>query len=76
MDSNLITAIVTAIASAGSSTTVAIVAIMQTNKRIDDLNAHFSGRLDRIERRLDTIEQHLGAFAVDIARLKERTGLE
>ena len=71
MDPNLITAIVTAIATAGSSATIAIVAILQTNKRIDDL----AQRLDRIDRRLDNIEQHLATFAVDIGRLKERTGL-
>ncbi|MGH9610033.1 MAG: hypothetical protein ACRD34_10190 [Bryobacteraceae bacterium] len=71
MDANLITAIVTAVATAGSSTTIAIVAILQTNKRIDDL----SGRLDRMDRKLDNIEQHLGSFGVDIGRLKERTGL-
>jgi hypothetical protein len=71
MDANLITAIVTAVATAGSSTTIAIVAILQTNKRIDDI----AGRLDPIDRRLEAIEQHLGVFVVDIARLKERTGL-
>jgi hypothetical protein len=71
MDANLITAIVTAIATAGSSTTIAIVAILQTNKRIDDIAA----RLDRMDRRLEAIEHTLGVFAVDIARLKERTGL-
>jgi hypothetical protein len=69
VDANLITAIVTAVATAGSSTT--IVAILQTNKRIDDI----AGRLDPMNRRLEAIEQHLGVFAVDIARLKERTGL-
>lgn len=71
MDANLITAIVTAIATAGSSATIAIVAILQTNKRIDDLGS----RLDRIDHRLDVIEQHLASFAIDIGRLKERTGL-
>jgi orotate phosphoribosyltransferase len=64
MDANLITAIVTAVATAGSSTTIAIVAILQTNKRIDDIAA----RLDRMDRRLEAIEQHLGVFVVDIAR--------
>jgi hypothetical protein len=34
------------------------------NKRLDDMN-----------RRLELIQQHLGTFVVDIARLKKRTGL-
>jgi hypothetical protein len=71
MDANLITAIVTSVATAGSSTTISIGAILQTNKRIDDI----AGRLDPMDRRLEAIEQHLGVFVVDIARLKERTGL-
>ncbi|MGI9075603.1 MAG: hypothetical protein ACR2JB_30720 [Bryobacteraceae bacterium] len=63
MDANPITAIVTAVATAGSSTTIATVAILQTNKGMDDITA----RLDRWIAGFESVEQHLGVFVVDIA---------
>jgi hypothetical protein len=67
MDANLTTAIVSACATA----IVAIVAIVNNNKRLDDTNA----RLGRVETKLDTIEQMLASYAVDVARIKEKLGI-
>lgn len=67
MDPNVTTAIVSACATA----LVAIVAIVNNNKRLDDTNS----RLARLESKLDTIEQMLASYAVDMARVKEKLGI-
>lgn len=67
MDSNLTTAIVSACATA----LVAIVAIVNNNKRLDDTNT----RLARVESKLDHIEQLLVSYAIDVARIKEKLGI-
>ena len=67
MDPNLVTAIVSACATA----LVAVVAILNNNKRLDDTNS----RLGRLETKLDTIEQMLASYAVDVARIKEKLGI-
>lgn len=64
MDTNLTTAIV----SASGSVLVAIVAILSNNKRFDDVNR----RIDRLETRLEHIEQMLASYCIDVARIKER----
>ncbi|HZU26482.1 MAG TPA: hypothetical protein VFA04_13230 [Bryobacteraceae bacterium] len=67
MDPNLTTAVITASATA----LVAIVAIVTNNKRLDDTNS----RLGRVESKLDTIEQMLASYAVDVGRIKEKLGI-
>lgn len=59
MDSNLTTAIVTAIAIAGSSTTVAIVAILQTNKGFDDMREWIQGDFKGVSQRFDFVDRQL-----------------
>ena len=72
MDANLLSAIVTSIATAGSTAGVAITAIVLNNKRFESL-----------ERRLESIERDLKEFFKaeaehdrEIARLKDHTGLK
>ncbi len=67
MDSNLTAAIV----SAGATALVAIVAIVNNNKRLDDTNA----RLSRLETKIDHIEEMLGNYVLDVARIKEKLGI-
>ena len=67
MDANLTTAIV----SASATALVAIVAIVNNNKRLDDTNT----RLARVESKLDHIEQLLVSYAIDVARIKEKLGI-
>lgn len=74
MDSNLTTAIVSACATA----LVAIVAILNNNKRLDDTNKRLDDtntRLARLETKLDHIEQLLVSYALDVARIKEKLGI-
>ena len=61
MEPNLITAIV----SASATALVAIVALILNSKRFEDMGKRFddmSARLDRIERRLELIESDLKEF--------------
>ena len=67
MDNNLAAAIV----SAGSTTLVAICALVINSKRLDDL----SRRMDRLEGKLDHIEQLLVGYSLDVARIKEKLGI-
>ncbi len=67
MDSNLVTAIV----SASATALVAIVAILSSNTRLDETNAH----LGRVETKLDIIGQMLAGCAMDVARIKEKLGI-
>jgi septal ring factor EnvC (AmiA/AmiB activator) len=74
MDSNLTTAIVSACATA----LVAIVAIVNNNKRLDDVHKRLDDtntRLGRVETKLDTIEHMLASYALDVARIKEKLGI-
>ena len=107
MDSNLVTAIV----SASGATLVAVASLLLNNKRFEDIGKRFDDvgkrfddvhkrlddmnqnmnkrfddvnkRLERTDRRLELIEQDLKEFyktqgeqATDIARLKDKTGLQ
>jgi hypothetical protein len=67
VDPNLVTAVVSACATA----LVAVVAILNNNKRLEDTNS----RLGRLETKLDSIEQMLASYAVDVARIKEKLGI-
>ncbi|MFZ0595037.1 MAG: hypothetical protein WAM39_31540 [Bryobacteraceae bacterium] len=60
-----------AIVTASSTSLVAIVALIQNNKRMDD----FARRLERIDNRLDHIESTLAGYVLDMARIKEKLGL-
>jgi hypothetical protein len=53
MDSNLATAIVTAAATGGSTVAVAIVAILHSNKRIDDMARTMDARFADFSRGID-----------------------
>ena len=79
VDSNLLTAVITSITTAGSTAGVAIVALVLNNKRFDLIEK----RLDRIDVRLDGIERDLKEFyklqaehSTDIARMKDRLDLK
>ena len=74
MDPNLTTAIVSACATA----LVAVVAIVNNNKRLDDVHKRLddtNSRLGRLESKLDNIEQMLATYAIDVARIKEKLGI-
>ena len=67
MDSNVTVAII----SASSTTLVAIVALLINSQRFNDM----SKRIDRVENKLDHIEQLLVGYALDMARVKEKLGI-
>jgi len=67
LDSNVTVAII----SASSTTLVAIVALLINSQRFNDM----SKRIDRVENKLDHIEQLLVGYALDMARVKEKLGI-
>lgn len=68
MDSNLATAIVTSIATAGSSAGVAITALVLQNKRIDRVE----GKLDKIETALEMLTGALHELDKRLSILEDR----
>ncbi|HUE23805.1 MAG TPA: hypothetical protein VMQ86_19100 [Bryobacteraceae bacterium] len=59
--------------SASATALVAITAILNNNKRLDDMGARITRlerSMDRLESRLDHIEQMLVGYCLDVARIK------
>jgi predicted nuclease with TOPRIM domain len=71
MDSNLTTAIV----SAGATALVAIVALIQNSKRLEDMGKRFDDmaqRIGRVEKQLELIQSDLKEFFRTLAELDKR----